>query len=94
VNGSRGCGFGVRWRRNLLFVQYAIFIFVCLNSFVMKVVSLPVYVNVAHDCAVGFFSGCGGICGVTFWGRIGKVLFCKMLCMTFSSCWYSAGFSW
>jgi len=30
----------------LLLVLYAIRIFVCLNSFVMNVVSLPVYVNV------------------------------------------------
>ena len=34
--------------------------FVCLNSFVMKVVSLPVYVNVARDCVVGLLSGWGG----------------------------------
>jgi hypothetical protein len=69
VNESRGCRFGVRWRSKLLFVRYANFKFVYLNSFVMKVVSLPVYVNVAHDCAVGVFSGCGGICGVTFLGE-------------------------
>ena len=66
--------------------------FVCLNSFVMYVVSLPVYVNMAQDCVVGFLCGCGGICGVVFWGRIGKVL-CRMLWMMFSSCWYSAGCS-
>ena len=60
--------------------------FVCLNSFVMRVVSLPVYVNVAQDCAVGFLSGCGGVCGVDFWGRIGKAFLCRMLWMTFSSC--------
>jgi hypothetical protein len=48
--------------------------FVCLDSFVMKVVSLPVCMNVDQDCAVGFLSGCGGICGVGFGGRIGNVL--------------------
>ena len=32
----------------------------CLNSFVMKVVSPPVYVKVAHFCLVGWSSGCGG----------------------------------
>jgi hypothetical protein len=52
--------------------------FVCLNSFVMKVVSLPVYMNVAQDRAVAFFSGCGGSCRVDFCGRIGKVLLCRM----------------
>ena len=38
--------------------------FAHLNSFVMEVVSLPVYVNVAQGCAARFFSGYGGICGV------------------------------
>jgi hypothetical protein len=50
-----------------------------LNSFVMKVVSLPLYVNMAQGCAAGFFSGCGGVCGVGFGGRIGKALLCRML---------------
>jgi hypothetical protein len=85
VNGSRGCGFGVRWCSKLLVV--------CLNSSVMRVVSLSVYVNVAQDRAVGFFSGCEGSCGVDFWGQIGKELLCRMLWI-FSSCWYSAGCSW
>ena len=31
--------------------------YVCLNSFVMKVVSLPVYVKVAHLCFAGWSSG-------------------------------------
>jgi len=67
---------------------------VCLNSFVMRIVSLSVYVNVVQDHAVDFFSGCGGSCGVDFWGRIGKELLCRMFWMIFSSCWYSAGCSW
>jgi hypothetical protein len=37
-----------------------------LNSFVIKVVSLPVYVNVAQGCAAGFFSGCRGVFGGGF----------------------------
>jgi hypothetical protein len=63
-----------------------LFLCLCLNSFVIKVVSLPVYVNVAQGCAVGFLSGCGGICRVDFGGR--------MLWIIFSSCWNSAGGSW
>jgi hypothetical protein len=66
--------------------------FVCLNSFGMKVVSLPVYVAVAQGCALGFLSGCGGICGVDFWGRIGKALLCRMWIIF--SYWNSAGCSW
>jgi hypothetical protein len=34
--------------------------FVCSKSFLMNVVSLPVYVNVAHFCLVRCFSGCDG----------------------------------
>ena len=34
--------------------------YVCLNSFVMKVVSLPVYVKVAHLRLAGWSSGCSG----------------------------------
>ena len=62
--------------------------FVCLNSFVMKVVSLPVYVNVAQVRAGGFSLGVG-VAGVDFWGRIGKAMLWRMLWI-FSSCWYSA----
>jgi hypothetical protein len=65
-----------------------------LSSFVMTVVSLPVYVNVAQGCAAGFFSEGGGACGVDFGGRIGKVLLCWMLWIIFSFCWYSVGCSW
>ena len=68
--------------------------FARLNSFVMTVVSLPVYVNVAQGCAAGFFSMGGGVCGVDFWGRIGKALLCRMLWMIFSSCSHSASCSW
>ena len=32
----------------------------CLKSFVMKVVSLPMYMKVAHFRFVGWSSGCGG----------------------------------
>jgi len=62
--------------------------FARLNSFVMKVVSLPFYVNVAQGCAVGFFLGVEG-----FVGWIGKALLCTMLWIL-SSFWYSAGCSW
>ena len=58
----------------------------------MKLVSLPVCVNVAHVRAVCFFSGCGGVGGVDFWGRIGKALLWRM--WIFSCCLYSAGCSW
>jgi hypothetical protein len=51
--------------------------FARLSSFVMTVVSLPVYVNVAQGCAVLFFSEGGGACGLDFGGRIGKALLCK-----------------
>jgi hypothetical protein len=68
--------------------------FVCRNSFVMKVVSLPVCVNVAQVRAVGFFYGCGGGGEMDFWGRIGKALLWRMLWVIFSFCCYSAGCSW
>jgi hypothetical protein len=68
--------------------------FVCRNNFVMNVVSLPVYVNVAQVRAVDFFSGCRGGGGVDFRERFGKTLLWKMLWTIFSSCWYSAGCSW
>ena len=69
--------------------------FVCLNNFVMKVVSLPVYVNTAQDCVAGFLCGCGGVCELVFFGgRIRKELLCRMLWMVFSSCQYSAGCTW
>jgi hypothetical protein len=62
--------------------------FVWLNSFVMRVVSLPVYVNGAQDRAVGFFWVWRKLRG-GFW----EELLCRMLWMI-SSCWYSAGCSW
>ena len=62
---------------------------VCLNSFVMKVVSLSVYVNVAHLHFSGWSSGCGGEGGVFGGGVIGKSLLRRMLWI-FSSHWYSA----
>ena len=42
------------------FARKATLMSVCMNSFVMKVVSLPVYVEVAHFRLAGWFSGCGG----------------------------------
>jgi hypothetical protein len=42
--------------------------FVSLNSYVKKVVSLPVYVNVAQVRAGGFSLGVG-VAGVDFWGE-------------------------
>ena len=41
-------------------MQKATLMSMCLYSFVMKVVSLPVYVEVAHFRLAGWFSGCGG----------------------------------
>ena len=62
-----------------------------LNRLVMKVVSLPMYVKVAHLCVgtcvcvaaicsldvLGDGNGVGG--GLWLW--IGKALFCRMFCM-------------
>ena len=89
VNEYEGC----------LFVQYAIFMSVCLNSFVMYVVSLPEYVNVARVCFVRGFVGLLGSWvgkgGCIWWGGgIGKELLCRMLWIMFSSFWYSAVCSW
>jgi hypothetical protein len=44
-----------------LLVQQAMFRSVCLNNFVMYLVSLPTYVKVGHDRFVGVFYG--GVCG-------------------------------
>jgi hypothetical protein len=76
----------------VLFVQNAIFMLVCLNKFVIYVVSFPIYVNVTHFCfcvwVVCFCCDLGwcGLCSCT-----AKELLCKMLWMVFSSCRYSSG---
>jgi hypothetical protein len=48
VKGSWVRGEGVRRCIRLLLVQKVILMFVCLKSLVLYVVSLPVYVKVAH----------------------------------------------
>jgi hypothetical protein len=46
---------------------------VCLNSFVMEVVSLPVDVNVAQGRSAGFFSGVvEGVAVKVFGGGMGR----------------------
>jgi len=71
----------------VLLVRNAILMLVRLKMFVINVVSLPVYVNVAHFCfSFGLFSICflsfrlGGLCVGT-----GNKLFSKMLWMICSS---------
>ena len=63
---------------------------VCLKMLVMYEVSLPIYVKLAHFLEV---LGSFGFAGLRMWGLwslMGKELFCKMLWMVFSSCWYSS----
>jgi hypothetical protein len=63
----------------VLFVQYAILRPVCRNMLVMYVVSLPMYVNVAHLC-LGVGEGCSfGVRQEGFCGLIGKKLLYRML---------------
>jgi hypothetical protein len=45
--------------------------FVCLNSFAMYVVSLPMYVNAVHFCLVRGFCGSGQRGGLGFLGGNG-----------------------
>jgi hypothetical protein len=75
---------------SVLLVRKAIFKLVFLNKLVMKVVSFPMYVKVAH-VAVGVcvgvivngFLSAVGVCGV---GRgIGKALLCRMFWMVVTS---------
>ena len=75
----------------MLLVQNAIFMLVFLNRLVMKVVSLPMYMKVAHLCvwtcvcmaticslvASGDGHGVGGFLWLWIW----KALFCRMFCM-------------
>jgi len=72
-------------------VRNAIFRLVHLNVLVMKVVSFPMCVNVAHLFAVVCVDGwCFfGLELAVFWFWIGKELLCIILCITFSSCVYS-----
>ena len=75
----------------VLLVRNAILMFVRLKMFVIKVVSLPVYVNVAHFC---FSIGLGSVCLLSFrlggfCGRTGNELFSRMLWMIYSSRSYS-----
>jgi len=71
----------------VLLVWNAILMLVCRKMFVINVVSLPVYVNVAHFC---FSIGLGSICFLSFrlggfCGQTGNELFSKMLWMICSS---------
>jgi len=74
----------------VLLVRNAIFMLVLLNRLVMKVVSLPMYVKVAHLC-VGTCVCVAGVCSLDasgdghrvgfLWLWIGKALFCRMFFM-------------
>ena len=75
----------------MLLVRNAIFMLAFLNRLVMKVVSLPMYVKVAHLC-VGSCVCVDVVCsldaswdghgvGGFLWLWIGKALFCRMFCM-------------
>jgi len=74
----------------VFFVRNAILGSVCLKMFVIYEVSLPTYVKLAHFGGIfGSISWAGlGVWGV--WGLMTKELFCRMLCMMFSSYWYSS----
>ena len=66
----------------MLLVRNAILMLVRLNRFVMRVVSVPMYVKVAHFCFWGVVLSCvwvsvrflGCACGL-----MGKELLCRML---------------
>ena len=74
----------------LLFVWYTIYMSVCSNSFVMYVVSLLEYVNVARVYfARGLFGSWVRRRGV-YPGRNREGVVCRMLWIKVSSCWYSA----
>ena len=71
---------------NVLLVQNAIFMSVCLNTLVIYNVSLPTYVKVAHlclevcvDCCRVIFLGCC-LCGMIRYESV-----CRMLCVILSS---------
>jgi hypothetical protein len=76
----------------VLLVRNVVLMLVCLKMFMINVVSLPMYVNVAHFCfsiglgSSGFLSfRLGGFCG-----QIGNELLSRMLWMICSSCLYSS----
>ena len=63
---------------------------VLLKMFVMYVFSLPMYVKLAHFWVVWVVVGLSGLgVGGGLCGFIGKELLWRMLCIMFSSCWYS-----
>jgi len=62
---------------------------VLLKMFVMYVVSLPMYVKLAHFWVVWVVKGLSGLEIGVLCGFIGKEFLWRMLCITFSSCWYS-----
>ena len=70
-------------------VRNAILRSVFLKMFVTYEVSLLVYENLAHFCVVCGVSCLLGLGVVGLCGFIGKELLCRMLCIMFSSCWYS-----
>jgi len=82
-------GVGLLWVSRfsiVLLVRRAILRSVCLKMLMMYEVSLPIYVKLAHRLGILGSFGCAGL---RMWGLMGKKLFCKMLWIMFSSCWYS-----
>ena len=59
-----------------------------LKMFVVYEVSLPIYVKLSHFCVVWVVICLSGLGVGSLCGLIGKKL-CRMLCIMFSSCWYS-----
>jgi len=62
---------------------------VLLNMFVMYVVSVPMYVKLAHFWLVWVVVGLSVLRVGSLCGFIGKELLWRMLCVMFSSYWYS-----
>jgi len=62
---------------------------VLLKMFVLYVVSLPMYVKLAHFWMVWLVVGLSGLGVVDLCGFIVKDLLWRMLCIMISSCWYS-----
>ena len=64
---------------------------VLLKMFVMYVVSLPMYVKLAHIWMVWLVVGLSvlGVGGRGLCGFIGKELLWRMLYIMFNPCWYS-----
>ena len=59
------------------------------KMFVMYEVSLLIYVKLANFCVVWVVMCLSGLGVGCLCGFIGKELLCGMLCIVFSSCWYS-----